>query len=83
MNSYRFIFIHFISFCFSLSAFAGDKIELDTAIIKGNEESPAILYIVPWKEMRTYDDQYQGLIIDDMQDNILTPVFPGNELLAR
>ena len=83
MKLHKSIFTHLILLFFSLAAFAADKIELDTAIIKGNKESPAILYIVPWKEMRIYNDEYQGLIIDDLQGDILMPSFPGRELLVR
>lgn len=83
MKIHKYILAYFILLFFSLVAYATDKIELDTAIIKGNKESPAILYIVPWKEMRIYNDEYQGLIIDDIQGDILTPNFPGQRLLVR
>jgi len=58
-------------------------VKLDTTIIKGNKESPAILYIVPWKEIRITNDEYQGLIIDDLQSEIISPVFPASELLVK
>lgn len=83
MKLHKFIFVHSILLFFSLAAFAADKVKLDTAIIKGSKESPAILYIVPWKEMKIYNDEYQGLIIDNLQNNLLTPGFPGSELLFR
>ena len=83
MKLHNFIFAQLILLFFSLAAFATDKVELDTAIIKGNKESPAILYIVPWKEMRIYNDEYQGLIIDDLHGDILTPSLPGRKLLVR
>ena len=62
---------------------ASDRLELDTTIIKGNKESPAILYIVPWKETRTHNDEYQGLALDNLQEDILVPEFPSRELLFK
>ena len=32
---------------------AEDRIELETTRIKGNQELPQILYVVPWKDMET------------------------------
>lgn len=83
MKLLKFTFLLSILLFFSKAAISADRIELDTTIIKGNKESPAILYIVPWKEMRIYSDEYQGLIIDDLQGDILTPNLPGQKLLVR
>lgn len=83
MKLHKYIFAYLMLLFFSLATFASDKVELDTTVIKGNRESPAILYIVPWKKMKIYNDEYQGLIIGDLQGGILTPSLPGRKLLVR
>lgn len=75
--------ISIILYLSSISVWAVDRIELDAAIIKADTESPAILYIVPWKDMKQPPDQYQGFVIEDLQQNILTPLVPGRELLVE
>jgi hypothetical protein len=83
MKLHKLTIVYLVLLFLSRAVSAKDRVELDTAIIKGNKESPAILYIVPWKEMRIYNDEYQGFMIDDLQGDILTPVFPGDELLKK
>jgi hypothetical protein len=83
MKTLFFIIIYFLLSALTLTVLAEERIELDTAIIRGNTESPAILYIVPWKEIRRSNDEYQGLIIGDLQKGILKPKVPGSELLIK
>lgn len=83
MKFFIFLNTYFFIVVFSLTSFAADTVELDTTIIKGNKESPAILYIVPWKTSRESTDEYQGLKIDDISGNVLKPQVPSGELVAK
>ena len=63
---------------FTLPAWsAEDRIELETTRIKGNQELPQILYVVPWKDMETTKDAEQKLVLHDFFGELYSPVVPA------
>ena len=63
---------------FALPAWsAEDRIELETTRIKGNQELPQILYVVPWKDMETTKDAEQKLVLHDFFGELYSPVVPA------
>ena len=56
---------------------AEDRIELETTRIKGNQELPQILYVVPWKDMETTKDAEQKLVLHDFFGELYSPVVPA------
>lgn len=64
---------------FALPAWsAEDRIELETTRIKGNQELPQILYVVPWKDMESTRDAEQKLVLHDFFGELYTPVVPAD-----
>ena len=63
----------------STLVFAEDTIELETTIIKGNKELPKILYIVPWKDMKTSKKAARKLELHSLFGDLFDPVLPGQE----
>ena len=57
---------------------AEDRIELETTRIKGNQELPQILYVVPWKDMESTRDTEQKLVLHDFFGALYTPVVPAD-----
>ena len=53
---------------------AQDRVELESIYIKGNKEFPQILYIVPWKDMKTKDHKEQTLVLHSLFGNLFDPV---------
>ena len=49
-----------------------DKLDLDTASIRGNQELPKVLYIVPWKEPGLAEPA--GRPLNSLVDEALAPV---------
>lgn len=63
---------------FALPAWsAEDRIELETTRIKGNQELPQILYVVPWKDMESTKDAEQKLVLHDFFGELYSPVVPA------
>ena len=63
---------------FTLPAWsAEDRIELETTRIKGNQELPQILYVVPWKDMETTKDAEHKLVLHDFFGELYSPVVPA------
>ena len=63
---------------FTLPAWsAEDRIELETTRIKGNQELPQILDVVPWKDMETTKDAEQKLVLHDFFGELYSPVVPA------
>lgn len=56
---------------------AEDRIELETTRIKGNQELPQILYVVPWKDMESTRDAEQKLVLHDFFGELYSPVLPS------
>lgn len=62
-------------FMISGSAYAEDKLELETITIKGNRELPKVLYIVPWKRMKN-DNFDQKLVLHSLFKDAFDPIEP-------
>ncbi|WP_086931395.1 hypothetical protein [Agarilytica rhodophyticola] len=60
----------------SSSAFAQDRIELETTTIKGNTELPKILYVVPWQDTSKTKDNQQKLTLHSLFGDFFEPVTP-------
>ncbi|CAG0937914.1 hypothetical protein GPROT2_00056 [Gammaproteobacteria bacterium] len=54
------------------SAKGPDRLELDASSIRGNQELPKVLYIVPWKEPGLA--QPAGRPLNSLVDEVLAPV---------
>lgn len=59
-----------------------DRIELETTRIKGNQELPQILYVVPWKDMESGKEADQKLVLHDFFGDLYSPMIPS-ELQQR
>ena len=55
---------------------ANDRIQLEVTTIKGNEELPKILYIVPWKEVEASKNDEQKLVLHSLFGDLFDPVYP-------
>lgn len=53
-----------------------DRIELKTTTIKGNKELPKILYIVPWKDVKSSTKGQQELVLHSLYGDLFDPVLP-------
>jgi len=62
----------------SYATAAEDKIELETTRIKANQELPQILYVVPWKDMESSDEDDQKLVLHDFFGDLYKPVLPSD-----
>lgn len=51
---------------------AADRLELDSSSIRGNQELPKVLYIVPWKDPSLGD--LVGKPVNSLVDETLAPV---------
>jgi hypothetical protein len=49
-----------------------DRLELDATSIRGNQELPKVLYIVPWKDPELAD--LVGKPVNSLVDEVLAPV---------
>lgn len=58
------------------SAFAQDRLELQTTIIKGNKELPQILYVVPWKDIKRSRKKEQQIVLYSLFGDLFEPVNP-------
>lgn len=61
-------------------ALAQDRTELESIHIKGNKEFPQILYVVPWKDMKTNDHREQTLVLHSLFGDLFDPV---NEVAGK
>lgn len=69
------IIVTLLMLCTSANtALAQDRAELESIFIKGNKEFPQILYIVPWKDMKTKDHQEQTLVLHSLFGDLFNPV---------
>lgn len=57
-------------------AMADDRIVLEVTTIKGNEELPKILYIVPWKEIEQTRSDEQKLVLHSLFGDLFDPAYP-------
>lgn len=54
-----------------------DRIELETTRIKGNQELPQILYVVPWKDMESSKEADQKLVLHHFFSDLYDPRTPA------
>ena len=59
------------------SAWAQDKIELETTTIKGNTELPKFLYVVPWQDRKSDQKQEQKLVLHNLYGDLFDPLLPN------
>lgn len=59
-----------------IMAIPEDRIELKTTTIKGNKELPRVLYIVPWKDIKTTEKPQQQLVLHSLFGDLFDPVVP-------
>ena len=55
---------------------AEDRLELETTFIKGNKEMPQILYVVPWKDIKSSKKKEQQIVLYSLFGDIFEPVNP-------
>jgi hypothetical protein len=55
-------------------AMAQDRVEIESIVIKGNKEFPQIIYIVPWKDMKTKGQKEQTLVLHSLFGDLFDPV---------
>lgn len=56
-------------------AMAQERLEIESIVIKGNREFPQILYIVPWKDMKTKGNKGQTLVLHSLFGDLFDPVY--------
>ncbi len=61
---------------FSNNIIAEDRLELETTFIKGNKELPQILYVVPWKEVKSSTKKQQQIVLYSLFGDLFEPVSP-------
>lgn len=72
-----------LTFLFSAFCLADNKVEMDTATIKGNHELPKILYIVPWKDVKTSEQKEQKLVLHDFFGDLYDPILVSDNINAE
>ena len=70
-------FFAFLILTISLPVVANDRIVLEVTTIKGNEELPKILYIVPWKEIEQSKNDEQKLVLHSLFGDLFNPAYPA------
>jgi len=70
------LYITYIYLLFSLNVYAGDRLELETTFIKGNKELPQIIYIVPWKDIKSTRKKPQKIVLFSLFGDLFEPVYP-------
>ena len=55
---------------------AEDRLELETTFIKGNKEMPQILYVVPWKDIKSTKKKEQQIVLYSLFGDLFEPVNP-------
>lgn len=72
----RNIILLFLILSGPMAVFAQSTIELETTIIKANKELPKVLYIVPWKEVKSQKKNQQELVLHSLFGDLFDPVLP-------
>ncbi len=60
------------------SIYAEDRLELETTYIKGNKELPQIIYIVPWKDIKSSRKKSQQIVLYSLFGDLFEPVNPDD-----
>ena len=72
----RIVLFMSIAFLSTFNVTAEDRLELETTFIKGNKELPQILYVVPWKDVKSKQKKEQQIILFSMFGDLFDPVNP-------
>jgi hypothetical protein len=73
----KYIFLVFSSiFILTINVNAEDRLELETTFIKGNKELPQIIYIVPWKDIKSSRKKQQKIVLYSLFGDLFDPVNP-------
>ena len=75
----KLIYLVFSLFILPLSLMAEETIELETTVIKGNKESPQVLYVVPWKDHKESHKAERNLVLHSLYGNLFKPVLPKHK----
>ena len=59
-----------------ISIAAEDRLELETTFIKGNKELPQIIYIVPWKDIKSTRKKSQQIVLYSLFGDLFEPMNP-------
>ncbi len=62
-----------------LPVIAQDKIELEKTTIKGNDELPRYMYVVPWRDKQSKSRLDRKLKLHDLYGDLFDPVRPDYE----
>ena len=62
-----------------LQARAQDSIELEKTTIKGNDELPKYMYVVPWRDKQSSNRLDKKLKLHDLYGDLFDPVKPDYE----
>jgi hypothetical protein len=68
--------LHIFSFSYAPLVYAEVEIKMDTTTIKGNTELPKIIYIVPWKKVKSVKSKEHQLVIHSLYGDLFDPVLP-------
>ena len=60
----------------SFNVNAEDRLELETTFIKGNKELPQIIYIVPWKDIKSTRKKQQKIVLYSLFGDLFEPINP-------
>ncbi|MFK5914023.1 MAG: hypothetical protein QM484_06585 [Woeseiaceae bacterium] len=72
----RLLVIISLSLVSAFNLYAKDRLELETTFIKGNKELPQILYVVPWKDIKSTRKKDQQLVLFSFFGDLFEPVNP-------
>lgn len=70
------IVLFFANLLLFTNSVAEDRLELETTFIKGNKELPQILYVVPWKEVKSTRKKQQQIVLYSLFGDLFDPVNP-------
>lgn len=70
------LFFIFLTMLLTIDGHAKDRLELETTFIKGNKELPQILYLVPWKEIKSSRKKQQNIVLYSLFGDLFDPVTP-------
>ena len=68
----RGVWMMFVAAALPGVASATDELDLDSTSIRGNQELPKVMYIVPWKDSGL--GELQGRPVNSLVDEVLAPV---------
>lgn len=70
------LYVAFLFLIPILNIYAEDRLELETTFIKGNKELPQIIYIVPWKDIKSTRKKPQKIVLYSLFGDLFEPVNP-------